>query len=93
MDICSRKVSGKTEYSPTVAYWYIYYFQDTLNEAEYWVVDFEPYNMNKNTAVDPYTGDINPENTGQCSNVMFDAPYNQQDVAAGYYFSDVGNFM
>nr|BAJ41223.1 egg coat matrix protein [Asterias amurensis] len=67
--------------------------EDTLNEAEYWVVDFEPYNMNKNTAVDPYTGDINPDNTGECSNVMFDAPYNQQDVAAGYYFSDVGNFI
>ena len=64
-----------------------------MNEPEYWVVDFQRYGAKGYTAVDPSSGNIHPENTGDCSNVIFDAPFEQENLATGYYFSDVGNFM
>ncbi|XP_038055217.1 uncharacterized protein LOC119727422 [Patiria miniata] len=67
--------------------------EDTLNEPEYWVVDFQKYGVDGLTAVDPKTGNIQPENTGECSSVIFsDATY-QDSGNTGYYFTDEGNFV
>ncbi|XP_022084827.1 uncharacterized protein LOC110976117 [Acanthaster planci] len=67
--------------------------EDTLNEPEYWVVDFQQYGAEGLTAVDTQTGSIHPENTGECSSVIFSAPYQEENVTVGYYFSDQGNFV
>ncbi|XP_077984013.1 uncharacterized protein LOC144438734 [Glandiceps talaboti] len=66
--------------------------QDTVNEAEFWVIDFQPYKEDEdNLPVNPDTGDILAENTGECSNVMPMGTFDSN--GAGYYFSDDGNFI
>ncbi|XP_071846845.1 uncharacterized protein [Apostichopus japonicus] len=67
--------------------------EDTVGEKEYWVVDFEPYNMNTSKlAVEESTGDIIPANTGECSSVIGEGGFDHIAFGPGYYFSDLGNF-
>ncbi|XP_070554713.1 uncharacterized protein [Ptychodera flava] len=66
--------------------------EDTIGEAEFWVVDFQPYKYNEDALpVDPDNGDIIADNTGQCSNVMPVGTFSAN--GAGFYFTDDGNFV
>ncbi|XP_006818313.1 uncharacterized protein LOC102807321 [Saccoglossus kowalevskii] len=65
--------------------------EDTIGTSELWVVDFQPYDFDENNQpVDPDTGDITSDNTGECSNILADGGFSSFGPA--YYFSDAGNF-
>ncbi|XP_072040395.1 uncharacterized protein [Amphiura filiformis] len=66
--------------------------EDTIGVDEFWVVDFQPYDKQPDKLpVNVDTGDIEPENTGSCSNVIINGPFSSI-LGAGRYFNDDSNF-
>ncbi|XP_071950184.1 uncharacterized protein [Antedon mediterranea] len=66
--------------------------EDTVGVHEIWVVDFEPYDIIPNiTVIEMDTGDVFPENSGECSNVIKGGPFIQDVFENGALFDDEYN--
>ncbi|XP_033108679.1 uncharacterized protein LOC117110177 [Anneissia japonica] len=66
--------------------------EDTIGVDEIWVVDFEPYDIIPNSnVIDSNTGDVIPENSGECSNILNGGTFIQDTFSNGILFNDDNN--